>query len=507
MVADAAGQGTVTASSANIRKEASTTSEAVGSVQSGNTVTINSEVQGSDGKTWYQVTTSGGVSGYIRSDLVQKSSDGGSTGATGINPTVEVTQVQPTGASITGGENVRVRPDASTSGNFITTVSNGTAVTVKGKATGTDGYVWYLVTFNANNTEVEGFVRSDFVNVSGELVPADTTTPVEDEGEGESTETQEPVQDTTEQKLYDTKIKDDGTWVLLDYTKGQEWNLVELLDSYQKNGAELIEAKKDIKTQKIIIIILVIVVVGAVLAATMLYFKVKDISDEAYFAAVEKETIRERNAMKGQQGKDPRAPGRKVMQTVGTDGSRTVDSRSAAKPQGNSSVQNQAAKNQTVRTQAGGQARQVVPPTVNGRAAQSSGQAKPAQTGVQNRPAQAGTQSRPVQQSAQSRPVQQSTQSRPVQQSAQGRNVQPTAQSKPVSQGNTQANPTAQTTANKPAGVNSQPVNAGTSTQNTAQNQAQTKQFRSTAPVRSKNVMDEDDEFEFEFLNWDGEDK
>lgn len=473
LIANATGQGKVTATSARIRKEASTSSEAVGSVQNGVIVTINSEVQGADSMTWYQITTSDGTTGYIRSDLMQKTEDGGNGTVTGINPTVEVTEVQPAGASITGGDNVRVRPDASTSGSFITTVSNGTAITVTGQATGTDGYVWYLVKFSANNTEIEGFVRSDFVNLSGELIPVGTETTDPSEG-GDTTEAPDTTEEPVEPKLYETKQKEDGNWYLVDYTKekAEEWDLVKLLESYQKNGEELIDARKDVKTQKIIIIILVILVIGAVLVATMLFFKIRDISDEAYFTAVERETIRERNAMKGQQGKNPPPAGRKVMQTVGTDGpktSRPVDSRTAGKP----SVQSQTAKNPS------GTQRQVVPPTVNSRPAQGTSQGKPVQQGVQNRPVQPGVQGRPVQQAA---------------------------QNKPVGQGNVQVKQTEQkaTPGSKPATVQGRPVNAG----NPAQNPNQGKQVRPTAMNKQKPMIDDDDdEFEFEFLNWDGDEK
>ena len=127
MVARADSKGTVTAASARIRQEASTSSTAVGSVQSGASVTIVSETQGTDGYTWYQVQTSDGTKGYIRSDLVKKS-DGGSTTNNNltVNPSVEVTEVNPIEATVTGGSIVRVRTDASTSDSsgIITTLAN-----------------------------------------------------------------------------------------------------------------------------------------------------------------------------------------------------------------------------------------------------------------------------------------------------------------------------------------------------------------------------------------------
>lgn len=456
MTASAAEQGRVNATKLNVRKDASATSDKVGSLVNGDVITINSEKTGADGYVWYQITVNG-VTGYVRSDYIQKTSTGGT--ATGVNPTVEVTKVQPAGASIKGGDNVRVRPDASTSGNFITTVSGGTAITITGQATGTDGYVWYLVNFTANGSTVEGFVRSDFVNLSGELVPVDSTGADTNPDEDTQPDTTTPeVEPEPETKDWDTVQKDDDKWYLIDYVNGREYDISKYGESYQNNGEELIDARKSVKTQKVFIIILVVLLIGAVLLAAMLFFKVRDISDEAYFLAVEKETIKERNAMKGQQGKTAPPSGRKVMQTVGTDGTRSVkpvEPRLAPRP----GVQNPANK-----AVANGQTKQAVPPT-QGRPVQPAGQ-RPVQP-VQGRPAQTAPQSRPVQGTAAPGAVG----SRPA--------------------GTVPAQNTGKPAAARPA---------------SAPAQSQTQAVR-PAPKPQKPVIDDDDEFEFEFLNWDGEEK
>ena len=134
ITARAESKGTVTANSARIRQAAGTNSEAVGSVLKDATVTIISETQGTDGYVWYQIQAADGTKGYIRSDLVSKSA-GNDTGITNppvLNPSVTVEDVQPVGATITGGSPVRVRVDASTaaSSSIITTLSNGTGITV-----------------------------------------------------------------------------------------------------------------------------------------------------------------------------------------------------------------------------------------------------------------------------------------------------------------------------------------------------------------------------------------
>ncbi len=475
-----AAEGKVTGSSVRIRKEASTSSDVVGSASSGETLTINSEVQGSDGKIWYQITKDG-VTGYIRSDLMQKTEGAGGDMTLTVNPSVAVTDVNPVEGTITGGSQVRVRTDASTeSGGIITYVGNGTKVTVKGQANGTDGKVWYLVIFNGSNGTVEGFIRSDYVNVSGEITPVDTSTPPE--GEGTTTEPDVTPEQPEQKKLYDTRLGDDGIWYLQDYTKdpGEEWDVVKLLEDYKANAAELISEKSTIKTQKIVIIILVVFLIGAVLIATLLYFKVKDVTDEAYFAAVEKETLRERSAMRA---KDPRAPSeRKVMQTVGSDGTRIarqqdtratgtkpVSPNQAGRPQtGTARPVNGQGKPVQTQGQPVRQAGNVQPGTPQGKVAQPGAQVKPT-AGVSTRPAQKPGQA----DAASQRPVQ-AGQSKTAASTAQARPGQTAAPQRPVGQSASMSKPTVSTKGDQ---------------------------------NWKKHVNDDDDEFEFEFLNWDGEEK
>ncbi len=64
---------TVSTSSANIRKGASTNDEAVATANRGMVLTVTGEAAGSDGKTWYQVSFTYNdreITGFIRSDLV-----------------------------------------------------------------------------------------------------------------------------------------------------------------------------------------------------------------------------------------------------------------------------------------------------------------------------------------------------------------------------------------------------------------------------------------------------
>ncbi len=445
LYAHAEASGKVTAQSANIRKEANSTSEVIGSTELGKTISIKSEVTGSDGMIWYQVYVDSNTLGFIRSDLVEKgegtlesyqeqpatpapTTPTPTTPETPVpsGPTVEVTPVQPQSATVIGGQ-IRVRSDAdaSKSDNIVTTLQQDVVLTVNGQATGTDGNIWYQVKFISNGSDVTGFVRADFVTLAGDLVPITDETPEEPPAEPTEPEVSEPPQ---VQKAFDT-IEEGGEWFLVD-------NSTETVGKYkindvigaQKQNKELFENnKKTINSQKIWIIILVIILVGLILAVSVLVMKIKDIKDEAYFSAVEKQTIRERDG--GKEG----GSGKRVMHTVGT--------------------------NQ--------KAGQPTRPRPQGQSAQAGGQARPANQRPQ------GGQARPAgSKPANQRPISQ----RPVSQRPQGQEANNGNQAKPrpVSQPQSRA-----------------PQNNG-------------RMEQPNPAWKSKNFMS-DDEFEFEFLNFDDE--
>lgn len=84
---------------ANVRKEANSSSEKVGGAENGQTFEVISQVQGSDGLTWYQIQLNATTTGYIRSDLVEYiapavAPEGGEPAAP-----VEVTEVNPVSAT------------------------------------------------------------------------------------------------------------------------------------------------------------------------------------------------------------------------------------------------------------------------------------------------------------------------------------------------------------------------------------------------------------------------
>ena len=460
----------VTASSAKIRKSADASSEAIGSAEKDKTISIKSQTTGADGKTWYEVYVDANTLGYIRSDLV--SITDGSTPPTSSNTTstttssaapaqttseatVDVTAVEPLSATVTGGQSVRVRSNASTTSQIVTTAENGTALTVTGQATGTDGNTWYQVNFISNGTEVTGFIRSDYVALSGELQAPSETQPAEQPAEDQTAgDTQ------TASKDWDTQLQGDS-WYLLDMAGQKQYKIEDLfssIDQITEINAQYETNQKKINSQKIVIIILVILLVILAAVITLLIFKIKDMMDAADFSEAEEEVARRRvdrpqpgrgqGARPAPQGGRPQG-GQKVMHEVG------AEKRPAGKP---------AAQGQK--------------PTApqNGRPA-AQGQ-RPA--GQQARPAapQAGQNARPA------KPVE----GRP----AQGQKPAAPQNGRPAAQGQRPAAPQA----DRPAPQVDRPAKP-----------AQNNGSQQDPGWKSKNFMSDDDEFEFEFLNWDGDEE
>lgn len=332
IVSHAESQGRVTATSANIRKEPSSSSEVVGSTLKDKIISINGQVQGSDGHTWYQTFVNSETLGYIRSDLVEiidGSTPNTVTPTEPVNPTTPTTPntttqaggveaVNPVGATVKG-DNRRIRSGGSTSNDIITTVSNGSVLTVTGKTSDSSGKTWYQVSFSDNGAEVQGFIREDFVTLSGELTPY-----VEPEPEVPPADTV-PEPDVTDPdpvvtKDYDTELID-GDWYLLDYTKNEQQKIQDIFNVANSNLEAYQAEHKKAESEKVVIIILIFLLVAAASAIAMLIFKIKDMSDDAYFNQVERETLRRRGDNKTQAGSQ------KVMHTVGTD-------KSASRPSG-----------------------------------------------------------------------------------------------------------------------------------------------------------------------------
>lgn len=482
IVSHAESQGKITAASARIRKEPSTSSEMIGSSERDKAVSIISQLKGADGYTWYKVYVNADTLGYIRSDLVAitdgttpptegtgtatppPSSNPPATDEPPVDPPAEVTEVNPVSGTVTK-DAVKILNNASPTAGEVAEVQNAFVLTITGQATDAGGTPWYRVSFISNDTQVEGFVQAVFVHPSEDLVPVSSNPP---QGADPTPPPQEP------QKQYDT-VYVNGEWQLYNIDDPNNgYSIKALLDANTSNQQVYVENQKALKNQKVIIIILVFLLVAAVAGIAFLVFKVRDMMDSAYFNEVENETLRKRDAGRNQGG------GRGVMHTVGTDKQESRSSGARQTASGTSQGQRPAGVSQSQRP------------------AGTSQNQRPAGTSQSQRPAGASQGQRPAGASQSQRPAGTSQSQRP------GSSVQGQRQSG-ASQGQKPAG-----APQRPAGNASQAQRPGSSTQ--SQRPAGVPQGAKPAQggaqkAQPKNFMADDDEFEFEFLNYDGDDE
>ncbi|MCH5275189.1 MAG: SH3 domain-containing protein [Lachnospiraceae bacterium] len=458
-------QGTVTASSAYIRASADVNSASLASVLSGNKVEIIEEVTGADNQKWYKVVIDADSTGYIRADLIQKGegtvptgttattttttpSDTPSTSSPNTNVTINTTgvvDVQPVSASVTNDQ-VRVRADSSTNADIVTTVKKNVVLTVLGTKAGSGNDTWYYVSFAVNNADVTGFIRSDFVTLNGDLTPPEET-PAEEVPETPTEPVETPTQSS---KTYET-MEIDGVWYLLDNSAGQQYQISKLFSASDQNATELDNAQKKIKRQNGILIFLCVLLVVLVLGITVLILKLRDMGEDDGFDL----SFRRPSGSGG---------GTRPSGTRATNGRPAgTRSQSGSRPTGQGS---RPAGSRPVSQGSNGAARP---------SGSSSGGARPAQGNSGSHPAGASAGSRPAGQG--SRPAG----SRPV---GQGGN--------PVSQA-----AVSRATEEKLERQAQADVEARNIEKNMANNQSR----------QSKNFLSDDDEFEFEFLNWDGDEE
>lgn len=301
MKADAETTATVTAKSANIRQEANATSTAVASVVKDNTVSIVGKITGADGKVWYQVFIDAENKGYIRSDLVQVDANAdipllegsaSNTTTTNTDTPVQSATVDPTGAievvpvagTISGANTVNVRAKASKNAGWVASAQKNTAVTVTGYIDASDGK-WYLLNFEKSGQQIQGFVRSDYVSLSGELQepaaempeePVDT--PTEDvpaDNGGEDSGVQTPDQP------YEVGIVNEK-WYLFDYDNGKQYAINDFITAKDGYKAKLEESEKKLNSKNILIVILVLVIVALIGVIVFFVYKLFFNQDEDF---------------------------------------------------------------------------------------------------------------------------------------------------------------------------------------------------------------------------------
>jgi hypothetical protein len=304
-------------------------------------------------------------------------------------------------------------------------------VTVNGKATGSDGKEWYRVSFTVNGSEVTGFIRSDYINLSEELTEAGAETAATEPAE--NTESGQDTAAETSSDKYAVALEGED-WYLIDNEQSGQYKIADIFSSVENNSALYSEATKNIKSLKAVVIILIIVIIILAAVITMLVLKLREASDAAYYAEVDRANAR-RSADR------PQASGRSREEVSRSDRPRQSASRPAQNGQRTAQNTNRAAQ--------------------NGQKAAQNGQRAAQNTNRTERSGQKNAQN--------------------------GQNTQRTAQGQQKASQNA-----AQTEYTD---------------RSESKNEDNSRQYNGRVVQRKpKNFMADDDEFEFEFLNWDGED-
>lgn len=288
-------QGTtkVKAESAKIRSSASTSSEVKASVVKNDKLDVLAQTTDSNGYTWYKVYVNGSDTGYIRADLVaevegsvktesESNASESSAPSTNEGQAVEFVQVEEstvTGAKVTAGS-VNVRSNPSTGASVAGKAKEGMEVTVTGEAADADGKTWYQVSFSADGKDVEGFIRSDFLEVTANAEPEPVEEPVEEEtAEEEDTE----ISVNKEYELvYEANPEGVEEWFLYDHNRGTKQSLADLLSVVRQTQDNENSAVKQLKTFKILVIVMVAVILALIIGITLLIFKLRDSYEYEY---------------------------------------------------------------------------------------------------------------------------------------------------------------------------------------------------------------------------------
>jgi hypothetical protein len=186
----------------------------------------------------------------------------------------------------------------------VTSLPNGTTITLVGEANDSAGNKWYQLRCNYNGRDVEGYVRSDLITIGGtseetaegtENVEGEVTEGGEQPAEGteapvEETPTEAPVEEHNDYQIVYTQ-NSEGTYeyYLYDNINGTRQKLAEIL-AVVDNAVESNQAlQAKVNQNKIIIIVLAVIIVFLFVILTILLFKLKDFYYEEYDEEEEEE--------------------------------------------------------------------------------------------------------------------------------------------------------------------------------------------------------------------------
>ncbi len=271
---------------AKVRQSADVNSEAIGGLSKGTSVTITNEVNDASGTLWYEIS-SGNTKGFVRSDLIEKSD----SAEAAVTPASQTSSPAASGAEVAPdttldlqyatvkASKAKIRSKASTTSGVVDSMPQNTILIVSGQTNGSDGKIWYYVTFTGTSgSEKNGFVRSDLITL-GDMVPVEEPAAEEPETPTEEPQVEEPVVSQDYQVVYeDPKNTGEYAWYLHDNTgeKATRQKVEELLDATEKmkHNAEI--DAKTISKQRVAIVIMVALVIILAVALTFMFFKLRD---------------------------------------------------------------------------------------------------------------------------------------------------------------------------------------------------------------------------------------
>lgn len=297
---NAQGKAKVTASSGKIRESASTGSEALASVKSGDKLDVIAQTTDDDGYTWYKVYVNGEDTGYIRADLVgdvsgtikTESASAASEDDEAENNAaaeekdeapaaqqVQFVQVSASTASagkVVGAASVNVRENPSTSAAVTGKANEGTEISISGEAVDNAGKIWYQVSFG----DTTGFIRSDYVEVTQNAEVAEE--PTEEATEEVEEEPAEEVENKEYEVIYEANAEGVEEWFLYDHNRGTKQSLEDLLAVVRQTQEDGQSAVSQLKTFKMLMVVMVAVILALIIGVTILVFKLRDAYEYEY---------------------------------------------------------------------------------------------------------------------------------------------------------------------------------------------------------------------------------
>lgn len=307
----------------NIRAEASSTSNAVGSAAAGSTITIGDAVTNDAGEQWYPVTLSDGTQGYIKASLVNVTDDSGTTdGGTAADQTetagtaasgtdnaaadassadgsTDGTQTDVTAAADTSADvptaqaegyaaamtptnatiasDVNIRSGAGTSYTKIGSLTAGTTLVVIGQAKDDAGDIWYQFYTTGTDQQMIGFARYDYVTLGDPVQTAASTDSTENAGTDATT----AASADNGNNQYEAVYADDGTgtgnktWYLYDYSTNTRKQISEMENAVTEANTTVTEANASLHKLKLLVLGLGVMLLACLIGIVALVLKLR----------------------------------------------------------------------------------------------------------------------------------------------------------------------------------------------------------------------------------------